>query len=252
MKFFIVLLALIACCTAQLGAYQALTATQAKGNAQVQALIKLGLNKVIAAGQAKNQFKNTQFSVTKINSAYQQVVSGGNNYKLDVNYINTAKEAVRATFTGFYDTTSKTGKIITFSYKVQYPTVAVTPTTTTPTTTPTTSTPTTSTPTTTSTTPTVNQPTAVDVAQLQTDQLLNNLFQFGFNTAVQNGIAAKGLPNTPFSVSKVNSITRQAVKDGSLYTFNCLAKNAAGTTIALAFIVRNQVDTYSYKIQGAA
>jgi hypothetical protein len=234
MKLFIAFLAIIICCSAQTGAYKQLTAAQIKASAPTQALIQAALKQVVTLGQAKNQFKDNKFTVTTINSVYQQVVAGGSNYKIDVNYTNTAKEKVRATFTGFYNTTSKATKISALSYKVQYP-ATTTPTTPTK-----------------PTTPPANATTSVNVTQLQTNQLLKSLFDFGFNTAVQNSIAAGTIPKGTYTVTKVNSISKQAVKNGAVYTFNCLAKNAAGNVVALAFVVRNQVDAYSAKVQPAA
>merc|ERR1711977_285530 len=110
MKLFIAFLALIICCSAQTGAYKQLTAAQIKASAPTQALIQAALKQVVSLGQAKHQFKDSKFAVTTINSVYQQVVSGGSNYKIDVNYTNAAKEKVRANFTGFYNTTSKATK----------------------------------------------------------------------------------------------------------------------------------------------
>jgi len=239
MKLLIAFLALIICCSAQTGAYKQLTAAQIKASAPTQALVQAALKQIVALGQAKHQFKNYQFAVTKINSVYQQVVSGGSNYKIDVNYTNSAKEAVRANFTGFYNTTSKATKISPLSYKVQYPA------TTTP------AKPGKPTNTTKPTTPANPPKTSVNVTELQTNKLLKSLFDFGFSTAVQNSIAAGTIPKGTYTVTKVNSISKQAVKNGALYTFNCLAKNATGNVVALAFIVRNQVDAYSAKVQPA-
>jgi len=223
-------------CNAQVGTYTNLTAAQIKSNTQVQALIQAGLAKVISLGQAKNQFNSTSFSVTKVNSAAQQVVSGGNNYKLDVNYTNTKSESVRAKFTGFYNVTSKKASISAISYSVQYP---KTSSSTTPP----------STGTTTNTTITNTTNTTVGVDQLLTDDFINGLFEFGFNNTIALGIKNGTLPNATYTVSKVNSITKQDVKNGETYTFNVLAKSAANTTVALAFIVRGQLDAYSFKVQ---
>jgi len=235
MKLFLAFLAIIICCSAQTGAYTALTAAQIKASAPVQSLIKAGQDRVISLGQPKNQFKNNDFSVTQVNNAYQQVVSGGTNYKLDVNYTNTAKEAVRATFQGFYNTTSKAVKIVSLTYKVQYPKTNTTA-------------PTTPTTPTTPSNNTTNATTSVDVAELQTNQLLNSLFNFGFSTAVENSVASGSIPKGTYTVSKVNSVTKQTVKNGTLYTFNALVKNG-NTTVALAFIVRNQLESYAAKVQ---
>jgi hypothetical protein len=231
MKIFIAFLAIIIACSAQTGAYKQLTAAQIKASAPTQALIQAALKQVVALGTAKNQFKDTKFTVTTINSVYQQVVSGGSNYKIDVNYTNVAKEAVRASFTGFYNTTSKATKISSLTYKIQYPK------TTSPTT---------------PTTPTTPPKTSVNVTELQTNQLLKSLFDFGFSTAVKNSVAAGTIPKGTYTVTKVNSISKQAVTNGALYTFNCLAKNAAGNVVALAFVTRNQVDAYSAKVQPTA
>ena len=243
MKLFIAFLALIIACSAQTAAYKQLTAAQIKASAPTNALIQAALKQVVALGQAKNQFKDTKFTVTKINSVYQQVVTGGSNYKIDVNYTNVAKEAVRATFTGFYNTTSKAMRISALTYKIQYPktTSPTTPTT-----------PTTPTKPTTPTTPTTPTKTSVNVTELQTNQLLKSLFDFGFSTSVKNSIAAGTIPKGTYTVTKVNSISKQAVTNGALYTFNVLAKNAAGNVVALAFITRNQVDAYSAKVQPTA
>jgi len=219
MKLFIAFLAVIICCSAQISGYTALTAAQIKASAPVQALIQLGLKEVISLGQAKNQFHSNQFNVTKINSVYQQAVSGGFNEKIDVNYTNAKKEEVRATFQGFYNTTSKAAKINSLAYKVQYPTVA--------------SANTTSNTTTNSTTPANNATTGVNGTAPQTNSTVSSLLNFGFNAAIQASIAAGKIPKGTYTVTKVNSITPK----GATINFNVLAKDTTGTIIALAFIV---------------
>ncbi len=234
------------CCNAQTGAFTNLTAAQIKTNPQVQAMVQAGLTQVIALGQAKHQFNSTSFSVTKVNSAAQQVVSGGNNYQLNVNYVNTKNEAVNAKFTGFYNTTSKKASITSISFTVTYPKTTSTSTTVPAGTKNVTTTTTTTTPTTTPTN-TMNS-SSVSVGQMMTNDFIHGLFDFGFNTTVALGIKNGTLPNSHYTLSKVNSITKKDVKNGEVYTFNVLAKNTANTTVALAFIVEGQLQAYSWKV----
>jgi len=227
----------IAYCNAQPGAFMNLTAAQIKSSAQVKALVQAGLVDVIALGQAKHQFNSTNFTVTHVNSAAQQVVSGGSNYKLDVNYVNTKNESAHAQFTGFYNTTSGEASISSISYSVQYP---KTTTTTTPT-------GTTTTTTTTTNNTTAPNTTSVSVGQLMTNDFIHGLFDFGFNNTIALGIKNGTIPKGNYTLSKVNSITQQNVMNGEVFNFNVLAKSTANTTVALAFIVRGHLDAYSWK-----
>jgi len=241
MNLILVAFALIVCCAAQVpGGYNTLTTAQAEANTQVQTLIQLGLQQVITLGTPKNIFKSTDFTLTTYNSVAQQV-SNGNKYKVDVNFTNSNNEKLRIKFTGLYDTSNSTGSFLALSYLVQYPKISSDITTTTTTTTTGSNSATGST-----------GFTSVDVTQLDQDPLLNSLLIFGFNTILQNGITNGTIPNSAYIISKVNSISEQAVKDGALYNFNVLAKSADNTTVALAYIVRNQVDSYDYKVQPAA
>jgi len=226
-------------CNAQVGTYTNLTAAQIVSNTQVQALIQAGLTRVLSLGQAKNQFNSTQFSVSGVNSVARQVVSGGNNYQIDVNYTNTKSEAVRAKYTGFYNDTSNKTSISTISYSVKYPR---TNTTTNP--------PSTTTPPASTGGNNATNTTTVPVDQLLQDDFVNGLFEFGFNTTVQLGINNGSIPNAVYTVSKINSVTKQDVKNGGVYTFNVLATDAAAeTNVALAFVVRGQLDAYNFKVQ---
>ena len=216
----------LACCSAQ--TYTALTPAQIASNAQVQALIKTGLARVISLGQQKNQFNSTDFSVSKINNVSRATVTNGSSYKIDVIYINKKNETVHAKFTGLYNTKTNKTSISTISYTVQYPRTSS------------------------STNPTNSTSTPVDVGQLQTNATLKGLFNYGFNLTIQNAIKSGKIPSATYAVTKVNSISQQNSTSGPIYTFNAVATNAAKTpTVTLNFTVASQkkLTAYSFSVK---
>ncbi len=228
MKTIIALFALLLIsCNAQ--TYTTLTQAQISSNTQVQTLLQTGLAQVISMGAAKDHFTNNDFSVTKVNSASQAAVTNGNSYKIDVNYTNTADEAVRAKFTGLFNTKTSKTSISTISYTVQYPSTPTTPTT-----------------------PTDPTNTPIDIDQLETDAALKGLFDYGFDRVLQIGINAGKVPAGDYTVSKVNSITKKVTSSSSTsYAFNCVANNEDGNiTVTMSFTVTSKkyLSAYSYKV----
>ena len=212
-------------CSAQ--TYTPLTPAQIASNIQVQALIQTGLAQVISMGAAKDHFSNNDFSVTKVNSVSQAAVTRGNSYKIDVNYTNTADEAARAKFTGLFNTKTSKISISTISYTVQYPSTTTPIDPTDPTTTP------------------------IDVDQLETDAVLKGLFDYGFDRILQIGVNAGKVPDTDYTVTKVNSITKKETSSSTSYAFSCVANNDDGNiTVTMSFTVTSKkfLSAYSYKV----
>ena len=89
---------------------------------------------------------------------------------------------------------------------------------------------------------------AVPVSDLQTNQFLNQLFNWGFNQTITNSIKNGTIPNGSYTVQNVTSITETPVNGGDLYNFHCTANSTPNTTVALAFIVRNTLTSYAAKV----
>jgi len=121
MKIFILLLALGLCLADSVpGGYQQIDTAEAQADPTIQSYIQAGLDAVVQNAIKNGYFSNSDFTLTQINSVYEQVVNGVN-YKFDCNFTDSQGVNIRANFTVSHSASENTTDVSSFVYKVYYP-----------------------------------------------------------------------------------------------------------------------------------
>ena len=104
---------------AQVGGYSLVSAKDVQNSAVIQELAAFGAKNITqqAAAAKKLPTSNVNFTVSKINSVYQQVVNGIN-YKFNVTLTNSDGITINANFVIYYQASTNTRLITSSSYSI--------------------------------------------------------------------------------------------------------------------------------------
>ena len=201
----------------QSGSYSLVSANDVQNSAIIKELLAYGAGNIIIQAFAAKKIptSNTNFTVSKIYSVYQQVVNGIN-YKFNVTIINSDGITINANFVIYYQASTDTRLITSSSYSIAPYSVPVTqPTTTTAAAT-----------TTASPTQTAGGWTLLSASDYQNNAVIQSLATFGAQNVTQQAVADGVAPSdSQFTVSKINSVESQVV-NGINYRFNVQLTNA--------------------------
>ena len=212
---------------AQVGSYSLVSATDVQNSAIIQDLAAFGAKSIIqnAVTAKKLPTSNANFTVSKINSVYQQVANGIN-YKFNITLTNSDGITINANFVVNYQASTNTRLITSLSYSLA-PYYA---------------------PGTTTNSSTYLGWTPLSAADYQ-NNTIQSLANFGAQNATQQAIADGVAPsNSQFTISKINSVEFQVV-NGINYRFNVQLTNADNSiNLVAAYIVYYQSWTNTQKV----
>jgi hypothetical protein len=221
----IVLFALALFTRAQVPGYQAIDITEAQSSTEIQTLIQFGLQTIIQDAISLGYFNNTDFAVSQINGISESVSDSGD-YLFDVVYADPSGVTISANFEANYDVSLNSISIISYSYGVSYPGVDPSD----------------------DGEPEAVNWTPVSLSAFNSNQELQNLFQFGFANVVANGINNGSIPNTTFVSAALSAIAQRSVANGVVYRFTCKASDKLTTSLNLTFEVVNQLQSSVYDV----
>jgi len=227
MKTILLILALALVARAQISGYQALDIAEAQSSTEIQTLIQFGLQTIVQDAIQLGYFNNTNFELLKINSVYEQVADNGD-YLFDVVYADPSGVTISANFEANYDVALNSISIVSYSYGVSYPAVDPSDDS--------------------DDTPVVENWSKLSVSSFNSNQELQNLFQFGFAKVIANGINNASIPNTTFVTAVISSLAQRSTDNGVVYRFTCKATDQQGTTLDLTFDVLNQLYSSVYGV----
>ena len=225
MKLVILLLSILAVSyTQSVGGYQELDVVEAQNSPEILNLIQFGLDAIIQNAVKKGFFTNTNFVLTKVNSVEEQVVNG-ENYRFNCEFADDKGVKIEAKFVVFENPTKTIRTVMSYSYKVFYPSTPV---------------------------PGNNSTkwTRVTPSEFKDAPELNGLFQLGLRTVLGRIVEAGKVPEgSVLTHAKILSIYKRAVKNGEVYKFNCTTTNQVNITVNLTFQVVHQVRDFDYNVE---
>ena len=225
MKLFILLLSLLAVSyTQSVGGYQELDVVEAQNSPEILNLIQFGLDAIVQNAIKKGFFTNTNFVLTKINSVEEQVVNG-ENYRFNCDFADDKGVKIEAKFVVFENPTKTIRTVMSYSYKVFYPSTPV---------------------------PGNNSTkwTRVSPSEFKDAPELNGLFQLGLRTVLGRIVEAGKVPEgSVLTHAKILNIYKRAVKNGEVYKFNCTTTNQVNITVNVTFQVVHQVKDFTYDVE---
>jgi len=224
----LILFALALFTRAQVPGYQAIDITEAQSSAEIQTLIQFGLQTIIQDATSLGYFNNTDFTLSQINGVSESVTESGD-YLFDVVYADPSGVTISANFEANYDVSLNSISIISYSYGVSYPGVDPSDASDD------------------GESDTVTW-TKVSLSTFNSNQELQNLFQFGFANVVTNGINNGSIPNTTFVSAALSAIAQRNVDNGVVYRFTCKASDKLTTSLNVTFEVLNQLQSSVYDI----
>ena len=211
----------------QTGGYTLVSATDVQNSAIIQNLLALGAQNIIqnAVAAKKLPTSNANFTVSKINSVYQQVVNGMN-YKFNITLTNSDGVTINANFVVYYQASTNTRLITSLSYSIAPYNAPGTAN---------------------------NSPTNLGWTPLSAADYQNNTIQsladLGIQNVTQQAIADGVAPsNSQFTISKINTVEFQVV-NGINYRFNVQLTNADNSiNLVAAYVVYYQSWTNTRKV----
>ena len=223
MKLALLIFAISLCCcysASAVGGYTQISSSEIQKSVTIKSLAAFGadyaIQQAILAGKLSKS--GSKFTVTKINSVYQQVVNGIN-YKYDITLMNLDKSTTVNTVFIIYYQPATNSKVVT-SYSLYVLPHSVTP---------------------------VQAGGYIPVSPLniQKSAVIISLAGFGGEYVIQQAIAAGKLAksSSKFTVSKINSVYQQVV-NGMNYKYDVTLKNSdKSITVNTAFVVYYQPAT---------
>ena len=221
----LILFALALFTRAQVPGYQAIDITEAQSSTEIQTLIQFGLQTIIQDATSLGYFNNTDFVISQINGIYESVTESGD-YLFDIVYADPSGVTISANFEANYDVSLNSIAIISYSYGVSYPGVDPSD----------------------DGEPEAVTWTPVSLSTFNSNQELQNLFQFGFANVVTNGINNGSIPNTTFVSASLSAIAQRSVANGVVYRFTCKVSDKLTTALNVTFEVVNQLQSSVYDV----
>jgi len=199
------------------GLYVQLNSTQITQSTLIPTVLQYGVQQVINIGIQQNQIPASSFSISAIQSVYQQTVIQGQFYQCYIRLTNGAGATMLTNFTVFYQTSTNQTILSQYSYNIQVTTTFTNQESVTP--------------------PADANYQPLTVKDIEQSKDIQMVINFGVQNVIQQGIKDQKVPEAQYQVTQITKAFDQEVDTGLFYKFQVLLQNEAGVLVQALFTV---------------
>jgi len=205
------LLAIGAFCQAN-NAYVEMAPYDYVNNPLITTLRDFGAKFVVNKAVQDGKIASTSYTLTRVHHVFNQTAPTYINYKYDLSLKVNKNDTLNTIFNVRYNLTSKASVVTSYSYNISYGAINNS----------------------------TNNTGFIPINPAQySSALIQSLVNFGKNSVYNKAVAAGKIPAGNYTVTKINSVSKQNVTGGANYKFNINFKNTIGTREVVADFIIN-------------
>jgi len=217
------------------GLYVQLNSTQITQSTLIPTVLQYGVQQVINIGIQQNQIPASSFSISAIQSVYQQTVIQGQFYQCYIQLTDNAGATILTNFTVFYQTSTNQTILSQYSYNIQVTTTYTNQEET--------------------VSPVEANYQPLTVKDIEGSKAIQSIINFGVQSVIQQGIQDNKVPEAQYQVIQITRALDQGVDLGIFYKFQVILQNEAGVLVQATFTIfvgyssgENILAAYTYTV----